>query len=204
MKHQKNLLVLLCVVLVSSVDGFTFRFQASVARPRSRSGLDASRRQFVESIVKAAPAALVLGASVEKANASGGATAGGAYLLSAKQRYNERVKESIRGLLSAEKSLAAGNSQDAKAFFASEDAGSWKDLTTAGYLLSNAFRRNSTAAPDSLPSVKKYKAFAAEVENLQKLLKKKGAEAASAEFPKVEAALDAWLSEVELPPAREL
>jgi hypothetical protein len=102
----------------------------------------------VESIATAAPAALVFGLSIDKANASGGATAGGAYLLSAKQRYNERVKESIKGILSAEKSLAAGNSQDAKAFFASEDAGSWKDLTTAGYLLSNAFRRNSTASPD--------------------------------------------------------
>ena len=50
----------------------------------------------------------------------------------------------------------------------------------------------------------KYKAFVAEVENLQKVLKKKGAEAASAEFPKVEAALDAWLSEVDLPSAREI
>ena len=150
MKHQTNFLALVYVVLVPAVLGFTVRFQPSIARPStgSRSELDASRRQFVECIVSAAPVALVLGASVEKANASGGATAGGAYLLSAKQRYNERVKESIRGLLSAEKSLAAGDSKDAKAFFASEDAGSWKDLTTAGYLLSNAFRRNSTAAPD--------------------------------------------------------
>jgi hypothetical protein len=42
------------------------------------------------------------------------------------------------------------------------------------------------------------------VENVQKVLKKKGAEAASAEFPKVEAALDIWLAEIELPPAHEL
>ena len=152
MKYQTNLLVLMYVVLAPSVYGFTVRFQTNVARPVRGSGLDASRRQFVESIMSVTPAALVLGASVEKANASGGATAGGAYLLSAKQRYNERVKESIKGLLSAEKSLASGNSQDAKAYFASEDAGSWKDLTTAGYLLSNAFRRNSTAAPDRYDS----------------------------------------------------
>jgi len=50
----------------------------------------------------------------------------------------------------------------------------------------------------------KYKAFAAEVDNLQKALKKKGAETASAEFPKVEAALDTWLAEIELPSSREL
>lgn len=51
---------------------------------------------------------------------------------------------------------------------------------------------------------KKYKAFAAEVANLQKVLKKKGAAAASETFPKVEETLEEWLSEVELPSAREL
>ncbi|KAG7357006.1 hypothetical protein IV203_001694 [Nitzschia inconspicua] len=139
----------------------------------------------------------------EPATASGGATAGGAYLLSAKQRYNERVKASVQGLLSVAEGLKSGDTKSAKAFFESEEGGSWKDLTTAGYLLSNAFRRNSTAAPDSLPSVKKYKAFAAEIANFQKALKKKGA-AASDEFPKVEAALNDWLIEIDLPVAREL
>lgn len=50
----------------------------------------------------------------------------------------------------------------------------------------------------------KYKAFAAQVDSLQKVLKKKGAEAASGEFAKVEEALDTWLAEIELPLAREL
>ena len=50
-----------------------------------------------------------------------------------------------------------------------------------------------------------YKAFAKEVDNLQKVLKKKGAAAASDEFSNtVEVALDLWLSEIELPRAREL
>ena len=49
-----------------------------------------------------------------------------------------------------------------------------------------------------------YKAFAAEVGNLQKTLKKKGAAGAADDFPKVEAALNSWLGEIELPPAREL
>jgi hypothetical protein len=50
----------------------------------------------------------------------------------------------------------------------------------------------------------KYKAFTAEIANLQKVLKKKGATAASDEFPKVEAALNDWLTEIDLPVAREL
>jgi hypothetical protein len=52
--------------------------------------------------------------------------------------------------------------------------------------------------------LKKYKAFAAEIANLQKVLKKQGAAAASNEFPKVEAALNEWLNEIELPAAREI
>jgi hypothetical protein len=109
--------------------------------------LEASRRDFMNHAA-VTPAALVFFSCLEPANGSGGATAGGAYLLSAKQRYNARVKESIKGLLAAEEALAAGNSKDAKDYFTAEDAGSWKDLTAAGYLLSNAFRRSSTTAPD--------------------------------------------------------
>lgn len=44
-----------------------------------------------------------------------------------------------------------------------------------------------------------------EVNNFQKVLKKKGAAAAAEEFSNnVEVALDAWLSEIQLPAAREL
>jgi hypothetical protein len=85
--------------------------------------------------------------------ASGGATAGGVYLLSAKQRYNERVKAGVKGFAALRPLVEAGNVDGIRSYFASEDVGSWKDLSTAGYLLANAFRRNSSAAPDSLPSV---------------------------------------------------
>lgn len=44
----------------------------------------------------------------------------------------------------------------------------------------------------------------ADVESMLKVLKKKGATAASDEFSKVEGSLDAWLSEIDLPSAREL
>ena len=86
--------------------------------------------------------------------ASGGATAGGAYLLSAKQRYNDRVKAALKGFVVLQKSVESGSMDDVKAYFVSEEAGAWADGSSAGYLLANAFRRNSSAAPDTLPSVK--------------------------------------------------
>jgi hypothetical protein len=93
--------------------------------------------------------------------ASGGATAGGVYLLSAKQRYNTRVKAGVQQLLVVLEALktdggASSSSKVVKAYFNTEnsDTGSWKDLTAAGYLLSNAFRINSTASPDKIPAVK--------------------------------------------------
>ena len=92
--------------------------------------------------------------SPEPVYASGGATAGGAYLLSAKQRYNARVTAGVKGFGALESSLDGGRLDAAKAFFTTDDVGGWKDASAAGYLLSNAFRRSSTTPPDSLPTVK--------------------------------------------------
>ena len=69
--------------------------------PRSFS-LEASRRDFVESMTRAAvlsasTVTVALHLPLQPALASGGATAGGAYLLSAKQRYNDRVKGGVKG-----------------------------------------------------------------------------------------------------------
>lgn len=86
--------------------------------------------------------------------ASGGATAGGVYLLSAKQRYNDRVKAAMKGFIGLRKSLEGGSIEELKEYFSTEDVGGWKDGSAAGYLLANAFRRTSSAAPDTLPSVK--------------------------------------------------
>ena len=88
------------------------------------------------------------------AHASGGATAGGAYLLSAKQRYNERVLAGMTTYVKLSSSLENGNLDEMKQFFSSEEKGYWKDSSAAGYLLANAFRRSSSTPPDSLPSVK--------------------------------------------------
>ena len=60
-----------------------------------------TRRVLVEDILKAASSATSLAYlfSSSPAYASGGATAGGAYLLSAKQRYNKRVLAGIKSFL---------------------------------------------------------------------------------------------------------
>ena len=122
-----------------------------------------SRRSFFNDIAAFASAGVTLATvnsihpSIDNnvAWASGGATAGGAYLLSAKQRYNERVIAGIKELLDVVDSLKSGSLDSARAYFiARDDTGSWKDATAAGYLLSNAFRTNSSTPPDRLPAVK--------------------------------------------------
>lgn len=134
------------------------------------------------------------------AHASGGATAGGAYLLSAKQRYNKRVLAGVKSFLL----LDARDLGQVNAFFESSDEGGWEDLSAAGYLLSNAFRTSSTKAPDSLPSVKKWKAFAKEIELLKRALSKKDGEKVLTAYANAEEKLDSYLDAVELPSGAEL
>ena len=73
----------------------------------------------------------------------------------------------------------------------------YPDFSSAGYLLANAFRRSSSTAPDKLPSVQAWKKFAALADGIGKKPKAGG-------FDKALEALDKYLEEVELPPAREL
>jgi len=90
----------------------------------------------------------------QAALASGGATAGGAYLLSAKQRYNERVTKGVKNFLALGPTLEADSLEETKEYFACNEPGCWLDFNAAGYLLANAFRRSASTNPDSLPSVK--------------------------------------------------
>ena len=106
------------------------------------------------------------------AGASGGATAGGAYLLSAKQRYNERVTLGAKKFASLSKS--PDDVKAIKEYFGNADC--YKDFASAGYLLANAFRRSSSTAPDKLPSVQAWKAFAASAEALGKKVRGEGFE----------------------------
>ena len=113
-----------------------------------------SRRQWLNDFAAASIGISSVFVPSNSAYASGGATAGGAYLLSAKQRYNARVLAGMNSFLLLSSSLEDGNLAESKAFFESEDEGGWKDSSAAGYLLANAFRRNSSTPPDNLPSVK--------------------------------------------------
>ena len=72
-----------------------------------------------------------------------------------------------------------------------------KDFIGAGYLLSNAFRRSSSTAPDKLPAVQKWKAFQSEVETgfMKSLMKKK---INLDSYAKSLALLELYLDEVEL------
>mmetsp|Transcript_21459 Transcript_21459/g.35537 ORF Transcript_21459/g.35537 Transcript_21459/m.35537 type:complete len:201 (+) Transcript_21459:44-646(+) len=162
-----------------------------------------SRRSLFENTALVG-AGLILTNANSAALASGGATAGGAYLLSAKQRYNDRVKAAMKGFVGLRKSLEGGSIDEMKEYFSTEDVGGWKDGSAAGYLLANAFRRNSSAAPDSLPSVKAWKAFAKEVEGVMKSAKKKDATKTLAALDKALPVLEEYLTLVELPAAAEL
>lgn len=158
-----------------------------------------SRKVFMDSIMKSSCALLLVGQN-KPAAASGGATAGGAYLLSAKQRYNKRVTSGLKAFLA----LDVNDFNAVDAFFATSDEGSWEDLSAAAYLLANAFRTNSSKAPDSLPSVKSWKAFSKEVDLLKRGLAKRDKSKMASSYQNAEEKLDEYLSNVELPTMMEL
>jgi len=138
--------------------------------------------------------------SASPAHASGGATAGGVYLLSAKQRYNNRVTAGIKSFLA----LDAKDLGQVNAFLASTDEGGWEDFSAAGYLLSNAFRTSSSKPPDALPSVKAWKAFAKNIELLKRAALKKDGGKVLSSYTNAAEKLDAYLEQVELPSVMEL
>lgn len=158
MKVFVILAVVLCVGEAAFVS-ITARQQTISTREVSHSAkisdnLESSRRSLLQNLSLAS-----LGASsgllqTQAAVASGGATAGGAYLLSAKQRYNERVTKGIKNFLTLGPSLETGNLEKTQEYFVCNEPGCWLDYSTAGYLLANAFRRSASTNPDSLPSVK--------------------------------------------------
>ena len=112
-----------------------------------------SRRSMLQNF-SLATLGIASGFVSQAAHGSGGATAGGAYLLSAKQRYNERVTKAAKNFLALGPKLEAGSLEEANEYFACNEPGCWLDFSTAGYLLANAFRRSANTNPDSLPAVK--------------------------------------------------
>ena len=71
-------------------------------------------------------------------------------------------------------------------------------------LLANAFRTSSSKPPDTLPSVKKWKAFAKDVELLKLAASKKKADKMATAYGSAAEKLDAYLEAIELPPTMEL
>jgi hypothetical protein len=173
---------------------------------QSNGGVESSRRDMIGKVAGTAFGISTAGVFFAPSNAlaSGGATAGGAYLLSAKQRYNSRVTAGIKAFLALSAPLEGGSIAEAKAFLANDEEGGWGDLKAAGYLLSNAFRTSSTKPPDSLPSVQAWKAFQSEVDKMQKAADKKSKSGVADAYKKAEAALDTYLERVELPPVIEM
>jgi hypothetical protein len=101
--------------------------------------------------------------------------------------------------------LESGSLEATKSFFTSEEEGSWKDTAIAGYLLANAFRKSSATPPDSLPAVKKWKAFKASVGELYNAaVTKNNVKEATAAYANAQKSLNDYLEAVELPPPLEL
>lgn len=144
-----------------------------------------SRKSFGAASVAAAVSAF---ANVAAVDASGGATAGGAYLLRAKERYNARVLAGAKAYKGA---------ADIGALFAEKD-GALDDLEAAGFLLANAFRINSTQNPDKIVQVQKFKAFKKDADACAAFLKKKKKADAKAAYDASLVTLDVYLKGVGL------
>ncbi|CAH0371328.1 unnamed protein product [Pelagomonas calceolata] len=158
---------------------------ANLRRAMAQKPAAVSRKTFGTASIAAAVTAF---ARVAEVDASGGATAGGAYLLRAKERYNARVTEGAK---------AYKKSTDIAALFAEKD-GALDDLEAAGFLLANAFRINSTQNPDKIVQVQKFKAFKKDADACAALLKKKKKTDAAAAYDASLVSLDAYLSSVGL------
>mmetsp|Transcript_32041 Transcript_32041/g.84409 ORF Transcript_32041/g.84409 Transcript_32041/m.84409 type:complete len:209 (+) Transcript_32041:125-751(+) len=185
--------------LVASATAFV-PSQRRIVRPATASTVVAAATSGVDhdNVVVGRRAAIgaaigVLGiVNAEVASASGGATAGGAYLIRAKQRYNDRV------VAGAAAFMALGTINPKDPFFLGEKEGPAADFLTAAFLLANSFRSNSTTAPDNLPTVKAFKAFKAEYEAMLKSAGKKNAPDTADHYAKAKDLLQAYLVKVEL------
>jgi hypothetical protein len=151
-------IVLVFILLIEFTNAFSFSKINKVDPAKISDAISQSRRDAFETLFVVLTGVTtttgVMTSITPAASASGGATAGGAYLLSAKQRYNQRVRSALQAFVNLRSSVEEGRWVDIEAYFVTTDVGGWNDVSTAGYLLANAFRRNSSAAPDTLPSVK--------------------------------------------------
>jgi hypothetical protein len=95
----------LLLILTEFTNSLTFTTCHRVDTVKIASVASVSRRNVFDCMSEAmtgghtVATASVMTSVVPPASASGGATAGGAYLLSAKQRYNQRVRESLKAFV---------------------------------------------------------------------------------------------------------
>jgi glutathione S-transferase len=190
--------ILCALYLVASVHGFIPMLLRSPPRLEALAADDhetASRRSMLSATIASGAAIAFAPAATF---ASGGATAGGAYLLRAKQRYSARVSKGAEAYMGLGDAVAGGKLAAAP-FFAGDKNSPAEDFLGASFLLANAFRINSTTSPDSLPTVKKFKAFMKEYETTLALAKKKNnADAAVASYNGSVDLLKVYLTSVEL------
>jgi hypothetical protein len=151
------IVILLFAVLTDFTNALAFTSHSTADTQKIASVASPSRRDVFGCMVVAGVTTTttgVMASFVQPASASGGATAGGAYLLSAKQRYNQRVRAALQAFVNLQSAVEDGKWGDIESYFVTTEVGGWNDGSSAGYLLANAFRRNSSAAPDTLPAVK--------------------------------------------------
>lgn len=134
--------------------------------------------------------------------ASGGATAGKTTSIPrAKLRYFGRVTEVIIAFNALGAAVKAGDGmkQAAGTFFGEKDDSPQADLTTAGYLLSCAFKIDGKIPPDKIAQVKDFKKLIKDLGSLKSAMKESPAKAQAA-YANAATSMDVWLEGVDLPP----
>jgi hypothetical protein len=117
--------------------------------------------------------------------------------LRAKQRYASGVSSGATGFFALGDAVASGDLLQDPFFVGGKDSPA-EDFLAKAFLLANAFRSNSSAAPDSLPTVKAFKKFVAEFDKLRELSKKKKTEAAVESYNKAVELLKVYMKSVQL------
>jgi len=149
-----------------------------------------------------AAAAAAAGVMPTAALASGGATAGKTTSIPrAKVRYYGRITECM---IQYETLGAAIKSEDgiktaAASFFSDAEESPMSELTTAGYLLSVAFKIDGKIPPDKIQQVKDFKALTKSMKGLSSATKESPSKAQAA-YASASTSMNVWLEGVDLPP----
>jgi len=95
-------------------------------------------------------------------------------------------------------SSGSGLKQAGADFFADKDESPISELTTAGFLLSVAFKIDGKIPPDKIQQVKDFKKMSKDLGSLKSAMKE-SPDKAKAAYAKVKSSMDEWLDGVDLP-----